>query len=369
MLRQTAHAPRPLKPPVFSARPSPACRTLCNFMQAIAEAKESMESARAQSVVATEEQEILALMQEVDALAQSSQQRWTEKRTHERKKLRVACEVRFIGPDGDTVLSAQSRTREVSMGGMSYVSRQHFRRQTQVLVSLAPSAAPPKRLPGVVVYSRRLREGWFLTGLKFIRAQDARLSPETYAQVQAVDVQALNQQAQPASPDEKATPRERMLKQLASASVATHRSKETVDRVILASMTNDHVVRQASVPVLMNIGGQQAIICLIRLLNDDNPAIQGDAAEALGLMRTPQAMEPLRALVRDTNKEVAVRAAEALGRLGDQTGLRLCIRHVLMEGELSRRAAKALGAIVGKEFRPNAEGVEQARRYLRTSGL
>jgi HEAT repeat protein len=236
-------------------------------------------------------------------------------------------------------------------------------------VTLALSSTPPRHLSGSVVYSRRVREGWFLTGLRFGRTQDARLQSETYDQIKAIDVREANQRGADAVPDGATTPRERMLRQLLSASVAARTTKEMADKVILASMCNDHVVRQASIAVLLKVGGQQAILSLIRLLNDDNPHIQGEAAQALGLMRASQALKPLRALLRQPDEDIAVRAAEALGRLGDQSGLRLVIRLLLKESQLTRRAARALGAIVGKEFHPNAEGVEQARGYVQANGL
>ncbi|MGQ9651645.1 MAG: hypothetical protein ACUVXJ_16180 [Phycisphaerae bacterium] len=47
----------------------------------------------------------------------------------------------------------------------------------------------------------------------------------------------------------------------------------------------------------------------------------------------------------------------------------MILRLLILEGPVSRRAAQALGLLVGRDFRPNAEGVEQARKYAQEHDL
>ena len=105
------------------------------------------------------------------------------------------------------------------------------------------------------------------------------------------------------------------------------------------------------------------------MLRDSNPVIQGEAAEALGLLGLSQALEPLQDLLHHQDDEVAARAAMALARMGSWTGKRVLMRLIIREGPASRLAAKALGMLVGRDFHPNAEGVLQARQYLRQHDL
>ena len=69
-----------------------------------------------------------------------------------------------------------------------------------------------------------------------------------------------------------------------------------------------------------------------------------------------------------TGKLVAISAAEALGRLGDRRGLRLAAEYLVSDRPLNRRAARAVGVIVGQDFRPNSEGLTAARAYLKKHG-
>ena len=74
-------------------------------------------------------------------------------------------------------------------------------------------------------------------------------------------------------------------------------------------------------------------------------------------------------LLRHDNDEVALSAAEALGRLGHRDGLRIVLRLLNSDGTINRRAARAAGVIVGQRFRANSEGVASARRYLQAKGI
>jgi HEAT repeat protein len=163
--------------------------------------------------------------------------------------------------------------------------------------------------------------------------------------------------------------REQALAVLAAAGASCSISKNTVNKVILLAGSPDQAVRHATIPVLMQIPRGQAVQVLVRLLGDVNPSVQVDAADALGQLQATEAAEPLRELLRHEDPEVAIRAAETLGKMDDRSGLGVLARYVRSDTSLNRRAARALGIMLGQRFRPNAEGVAAARRYLKVNKI
>lgn len=327
-----------------------------------------MDETQTQMTVDAQDREILDMLLEVDEQASREDSRWAEKRVHVRKTARIPCEVRFIGPDGESVLYTLGRTREVAAGGLSFLSRQHFARRCGIVVTLSLSGGKVRSLSARVVYSRWLREGWYLTGVQFCAAEDPRLDPRNYSQVVVREARFGNEE-DPVEEDDKVPSRQRVLRFLAMVSAAHRRTKTMVAKVVMASMSSDHVVRRASIPVLQSIAGREGLTCLVSMLRDSNSEIQGEAAEALGMMGHPEALEPLQQLLHHEDDAVAVRAAEALARLGSWSGKHVILRLLILEGPVSRRAARALGLLVGRDFRPNAEGVEQARKYAQEHDL
>ena len=120
-----------------------------------------MNEANVQQLAEDQEQELLELLREVDAQAGRQESRWAEKRTHPRRPMRTPCELRFIGPDGEAVLYTIGKTREISEGGLSLVSREHFARRTPLLIAISIVSGTRRFLPAKVVYSRSVREGWY----------------------------------------------------------------------------------------------------------------------------------------------------------------------------------------------------------------
>lgn len=323
-----------------------------------------MNDTAVQPLAGDQEQEILELLQEVDEQAARQESRWTEKRASARRPVRTPCEVRFIAPDGETVLYTMGKTREISAGGLSFIGREHFTRRTPLLITISVLPGRNRSLPARVVYSRSVREGWFLTGVQFGAVSDERLAPRRRGEIVAVEASS-QRRSSAEDGNVEMTPRRRMLQMLAAASVPGRRSRGMTAKVVMASVSSDHVVRRAAIPVLLSIGGREATLALIPMLQDTNPVIQGEAAEALGMIGTPQAIEPLRQLLTHRDTELAIRAAEALARMGDWSGKRVIKRALQEDGPASRRAARALGFLVKIDFRPCAEGVAEAREYLR----
>ena len=327
---------------------------------------------RATSAIEGAKEEVRELLREIDSLAELRGGRWAEKRTKGRRKHQAELEIRYLAPDGTSVFTVPGTTRDISLGGLGFVSTNHFMRKTPLLATISLSPDKTRHLPGTVVYSRRIGEGWYLTGVKFGPVDDPRLSPDasqtsgtkTASSPSSAGRPVLNGTGQ--EPKAPAGARERALGMLAAAGAARHMSNELITRVVTMSMSSDHVVRRAAIPVLMQVPGQNGVLAIIDRLDDPNPTVQGEAADALGKLRATQAVDDLRRLLRHGNPEVSLRAAVALGRIGDGSGLRVVARVLQEEGPLGRRAARALGLIVGQPFRANAAGVTAARNYVKT---
>jgi len=146
-------------------------------------------------------------------------------------------------------------------------------------------------------------------------------------------------------------------------------SKDKRADLFRMSMSPDQPIRRATIPIFMQLAGHDGILTLISLLDDPDPTIQGEAAEALGRLQATQAVDYLQRLLQHQDDEVVLRSAEALGRMGNHSGLGAVARVVRSQTALSHRAARTLGIIVGRKFRPNAEGVTAARRYLKANKL
>ncbi len=144
-------------------------------------------------------------------------------------------------------------------------------------------------------------------------------------------------------------------------------SNDGLAKVIHLTLSPDHLVRKACVSALLQIPGEQAQVALVTLLNDINPQTQAMAADALGKLEATMAVSPLKGLLESRNGELALRAAAALGRLKDRSGLPVAIRYLRRDGPHTRLAALAFGMIVGQQFHVNDDGVAKARRYLKTS--
>lgn len=332
-----------------------------------------MAEVRSQSALATVESEIRELLQQIDEAALGRKDRWAEKRDSDRRRYRTRCFVRYLSNDGKSVLAANGSTRDISLTGLGLLSNVHFRRKSSLLISVAAGEEKFKHLTGTVVYSRAVREGWFLTGLRFGAVDDARLAPGTVGQTPSVDdapskASGVGRKSDKPMPDA-ASRRQQAFTLLAAAATLRTHTRESISKVVMLTLSSDHEVRQATIPVLMQIAGQDGVISLVRLLDDPNPVIQGEAADALGRMKAANAVGALQKLLHHRDDEVALRAAEALGRMNDSSGLRRVVRVLREDSPQNRRAARVLGMLIGREFRPNAAGVAAARKHAKDHSL
>lgn len=93
-------------------------------------------------------------------------------------------------------------------------------------------------------------------------------------------------------------------------------------------------------------------------LRDVDARCRCAAAEALGMLRTPAALKPLARAMADPNREVRVRAARALGELGDPVAIDLLLA-VLRDEEEHLEVRSAAARALGALHLPKALGALQ----------
>lgn len=318
-----------------------------------------------------DDQALDALLRELDAAAAGEAAQYTNKRAHPRKHIPLRCLVQHVeGTDG-VLRDTFAKTRDLSIGGIGFISRRQYPRQTELLISIAMPNQSSRRVTAQVVYSRPLRDGWFLTGARFGPIDDDRLARAKLEAKGAPKPKPRGGQSRRAagSATDSRSARDMAMALINEVSSGWRITSEKAEKIIAYSGDVDHVVRRATIPVLLHIGGTKAINALLQLLKDTNTDIQAEAAEMLGRMGAHETKDELGELLKSKSELVAVSAADALGRLGDQRGLRVVAECLQTDSEMAPRAARALGVIVGRKFRPNSEGVEAARAYIKRHKL
>jgi len=314
-------------------------------------------------------QAVSAILEQIDLLAASQDERWAEKRDTPRRKFSTVCGLLYVVAGDQAAHLAFGHTRDISVGGLGFLAREHFVRGQPLFVMIGLPDGKNKELTGKAAYCRRVEDGWYLTGLQFCRIEEPLLTRQAYEKARAKRNECASSQASAEAKADTSGPttsrREQALKMLAALGKQPLRSPEVVAKVVAMSMWPNHMVRRATIPVLMQVISKDGIAALIRLLEDSNASVQAEAAEALAQLRVTEAIQPLRVLLQHRDEEVALRAAAALGRLGDKSGIRVIGRILHTDSHLSRRAAYTLGIVVGKKFRANAEGVAEACEYLK----
>ena len=319
-----------------------------------------------------EQEEIRALLEELDSRAQAEYLSWAEKRSGVRRIVHFPCRAYSMAPTNACTRLSLGTLRDLSSGGLSFVAKEHFTRRTHlvIFVPMAPEAGV-RRLSGQVIYSRMIEETWHLTGVKFCSVSDELLMEAT--RQDQLDERKIDPSppsrtvARPNLRDDAAVgTRERALQVLAAVRASRTVTKDVIDKVMMFTVSPSHEVRRATIPALLSLPERHAVSSLIQLLNDSNPGVQMDAAAALGRIRAKAAIDPLRKLLASRNREeVSLMAAEALAKMEDQRGLDLLMRILHSDSPLNRRAAHALGSVLGLSFRATADGVARARQYFK----
>ena len=92
--------------------------------------------------------------------------------------------------------------------------------------------------------------------------------------------------------------------------------------------------------------GRRASTQLIRTLNDESPKMQSEAAEVLGKLKDPRAVEPLIDALEEKSFTVRIAASEAVGILGDSRAVDPLIELLKDKfPEVREAAAKALSKL------------------------
>ena len=320
-------------------------------------------------------QEILQILENIELASQEGESQWTDKRASPRIQARLACKVRYLSPDSRKVLDTSGWTRDISRTGMGFVTGVHFARKSELRTAIQVGHASPRILTGEVVYSRMISDGWYLTGMKFEPVTDERLfkmedvdsvSPDLDpTRIEGKSSAAVKQEIMKTKWDR----HRQMLKLLHSVASNGTRTRDTINQVLLCTASPNVELRRASIQACMRIPREEGITALIALLDDSKDKIQAEAAESLGHLSASAAITPLKQLMKRSNPEVSLHAAGALGRIGDRSGLSMVITMLESDNPHTRLAAMCFGAIVGHNFRPNSQGIEEARRYMEAKQL
>ncbi|MEH2128935.1 HEAT repeat domain-containing protein [Nostoc sp.] len=112
----------------------------------------------------------------------------------------------------------------------------------------------------------------------------------------------------------------------------------------------DFYVRMRAADALGKIGNQEGVSALIKALQDEDSDVRMRAAEALGKIGNQEAVSALIKALQDEYSDVRMRAAEALGKIGNQEGVSALIKALQDEySDVRMRAADALGKIGNQE--------------------
>lgn len=125
-------------------------------------------------------------------------------------------------------------------------------------------------------------------------------------------------------------------------------------------------IRARAVQAIARSDSRDARSALVARLRDDEPSVREQAIDIVGARQIRKAFGQLESLLDHPSPNIALRAAAALGQMGDRQGLQLVARLLKGSGVEARLAAKALGRIVGHNFPANKEGIAAAQRYLAT---
>lgn len=128
------------------------------------------------------------------------------------------------------------------------------------------------------------------------------------------------------------------------------RARGAVSRLVRLTQHADDNVAVASVEALGQIGGSEALECLLEVVKSPSFFRSFPAIDVLGRLGETRAVEPLSALLGDSLR--GPEAARALGRLGDETAI-LPLIELLVTGQVaaSRVAAVALSEILERSQR------------------
>jgi HEAT repeat protein len=115
----------------------------------------------------------------------------------------------------------------------------------------------------------------------------------------------------------------------------------TVPHLLSALKDPSHLVRSRAAEALGKVGDNRAVMPLIDVLNDaaEDPDVLSRAAEALGRLRAGEAVEPLMDLLTNMVWYVRYQAVVALGRIGEPAARGALAQAIRYDPDFSVRAA------------------------------
>jgi hypothetical protein len=126
-----------------------------------------MSSDSSNSTTSSVDREVCSFLAELDVRAELESERWAEKREHVRRIFRSPCRVNYLAPISHSITTTIATARDISQSGLGFVAPTHFARRWEVVIGVETDTKNTRRLGGTVVYSRRVSDGWFLTGVRF----------------------------------------------------------------------------------------------------------------------------------------------------------------------------------------------------------
>lgn len=258
--------------------------------------------------------------------------------------------------------------RDISQSGIC-INASHPMYRGEVLHLRVPVDNKPAWIRGAVAWCASTEGGTFRIGVRFIeRIEEEHSTAPT--EVVAMSEMTPAPGAEDDETDRPAThappnKQKKDMETLAAIDCMGRPNMEAQATAVTLAMSGDREVRLRAVEVLANMGTATADKGLIALLEDGSPDIRERAVMAISGQKSAAAARGLKALLNDPVERIAIRAAGALGRLGDKSGLSKVISALRHDGPASRLAAKAFGEITGHNYAASAEGVRAARRYLK----
>ncbi len=165
------------------------------------------------------------------------------------------------------------------------------------------------------------------------------------------------------------TKREEALAKLRAISAARLRDATSQRTAVTLAMSGDPDVRLEAAEALCKINTKMARDALTALVSDQHASIRERAVVASGMLTIRESIGPLKEVLRGDDLKLALCAAEALGRMNDDAGLRLAADTLKRRIPEARIAARAVGEITGHRFGAHREGIQAALRYLDAKNL
>lgn len=291
---------------------------------------------------------------------------------------RTILQAAYVGrlmPTADGVPTFGAPVHDVSRGGVCIYSAHPMYRGEIVNVRVATDGKL-SWVRSMVAWCRRKNANVFRVGLRFLdRIAESRAgeqvevrplgTPEVAAQPSGGKVTTPCFDDTRSDAEGKSGNRcENALETLSVIAAMKDCGPEAQRTVITLAMSGEVSVRLKAVDVLAGMRTRMTRDALVAMLKDSDETVLERAIAAVGSAKLFQGIESLAELLRGTNRRIALRAAGALGRLGDERGLPLVASTLETDHPEARVATQALTDITGHRFPANREGIKAAKRYL-----